>query len=184
MNRSVRYRLIGLAALGAASLLASSSVNAQTQRRPVETSTGLNRKLLAPFAGGVGVVICEPVADPGTEADNANFGAGCGRWLQFAVGGQGELGKTPLWESPNRAAKELGRTDILRRHADFVADIVPSATGVAAPDHLDAVSRLDVSGKILLDVRHSSGLPKAPCFTGVTVEFDRTSVVQHPPPNQ
>src|SRR5207244_1474163 len=66
---------------------------------------------LTAVASGPGVVVAEPVA---RQADAAarEFGAGCGRWLQFGVGGHGELGKTPLWSDLDRARRELGQPDL------------------------------------------------------------------------
>lgn len=66
---------------------------------------------LTPLVGSPGVVVCEPVAD-GADAATAAFGAGCGRWLHLTVGGQAELGQTPLLSSVVRAQTELGRTDL------------------------------------------------------------------------
>src|SRR5262249_53211729 len=42
----------------------------------------------------------------------AQFGAGCSRWLQFVVGGHGELGKTPSWLSIDEFRHELGRENL------------------------------------------------------------------------
>jgi len=66
---------------------------------------------LRPLTGSPGVVVCEPVADR-ADAATAAFGAGCGRWLHLTVGGQAELGQTPLLSSIARAQAELGRSDL------------------------------------------------------------------------
>lgn len=66
---------------------------------------------LKPVSSGSGIVVCEPVAQGADEA-TAAFGAGCGRWLQLVVGGQPELGKTPLWAAMDRARRELERQDL------------------------------------------------------------------------
>lgn len=58
-----------------------------------------------------GLVVCEPVA-VNTAAGTADFGAGCGRWLQFTVAGLPQMGQTPLWSSLPRAESEMGRTDL------------------------------------------------------------------------
>ena len=57
-------------------------------------------------ASGPGVVVAEPVA---RQADGTarDFGAGCGRWLQFVLSGHGELGKTPLWSDLDRARQAV-----------------------------------------------------------------------------
>jgi len=62
-------------------------------------------------ANSSGIVICEPVV---RQADRqvADFGAGCGRWLFFTVGGRAEVGRTPLWSEVARARRELGRDDL------------------------------------------------------------------------
>lgn len=51
---------------------------------------------LLPVQSGPGVLVCAPL-NVGTGAPLMEFGEGCARWLQLFVGGQGELGKTPLW---------------------------------------------------------------------------------------
>ena len=66
---------------------------------------------LAPASSGAGILCCEPIAKTEDAALTA-FGAGCGRWLQFTVGGQGALGKTPLWSSLFRVEEELKRADL------------------------------------------------------------------------
>src|SRR5258706_13658632 len=48
---------------------------------------------LGPVASGTGAVILEPVAS-GLDPESMRLTAGCSRWLQFVVGGHGELGKT------------------------------------------------------------------------------------------
>jgi tetratricopeptide (TPR) repeat protein len=60
---------------------------------------------------GPGPSICEPVAK-NTSAATADFGAGCARWLQFALGANVELGQTPRWDAQARGRKELGATDL------------------------------------------------------------------------
>ncbi len=64
-----------------------------------------------PIKGGAGIIVCEPAAT-GMDEQPLTFTAGCARWLQFTVGGQGELGKTPLWTAIARAERELGRSDL------------------------------------------------------------------------
>src|SRR4051794_18099110 len=72
----------------------SGCAGVSAQRAPA--GHGLDMKRLTPVGSEPGVLICEPLCsgDPVT----VNFGAACTRWLQFVVGGQGELGRTPLWE--------------------------------------------------------------------------------------
>ena len=57
-----------------------------------------------------GVTICEPIPDA-ASAGLTDFGAGCTRWLSYAVGGAPELGRTPVWESPDRVKYELHRKE-------------------------------------------------------------------------
>lgn len=72
-----------------------------------------------------GIVICEPAVSR-VDADTADFGAGCARWLQFEVGGLGELGRTPQWPSLERIRDELGRSDlrVSRQEAPKLAQIL------------------------------------------------------------
>ena len=63
-------------------------------------------KDLTPLPSGLGIQICEPVATDG-DAALADFGSGCGLWLQWAMGFHPELGKTPRWELAGRARNEL-----------------------------------------------------------------------------
>jgi len=60
-----------------------------------------------PIPSGPGIQICEPAAQAGTDAALADFGAGCGLWLQWTMGFHPELGQTPRWEQVYRAEKEL-----------------------------------------------------------------------------
>lgn len=70
-----------------------------------------------PRAGGPGLAVGEPVTATG-DPDGAGFGAGCALWLQLAVGGQPQMGQTPLWEALARARTELGRADLQLSPAD------------------------------------------------------------------
>ena len=64
-----------------------------------------------PAASGPGIIVCEPVTFPANH-NISDFGTGCALWLQVIVGGQPQLGKTPLWSSLDRARTELGRSDL------------------------------------------------------------------------
>ncbi|MBV9851746.1 MAG: hypothetical protein JO250_18915, partial [Armatimonadetes bacterium] len=66
---------------------------------------------LTSLPGSVGIVVCEPVPKA-ADAAAVDFGAGCGRWLFFTVGGPPELGQTPLWSEVERARMELGKSDL------------------------------------------------------------------------
>lgn len=61
---------------------------------------------LKPIPSGPGIQICEPVA-MGSDEALADFGSGCGLWLQWAMGFHPQLGQTPRWDTAERAAKEL-----------------------------------------------------------------------------
>lgn len=61
---------------------------------------------LKPISNGPGIQICEPVA-AGKDAALADFGSGCGRWMQWSMGFHPELGQTPRWELAAQASREL-----------------------------------------------------------------------------
>jgi len=69
------------------------------QRQPVDDT-------LRPIPNGPGIQVCAPVA-PGGDVALADFGAGCGLWLQWSMGFHPELGQTPRWESVGRASSDL-----------------------------------------------------------------------------
>ncbi len=72
-----------------------------------------------PAASGPGVIVGEPAA-PHAGTPISAFGAGCGRWLQFTLGGLGELGKTPAWSDLDRDRRELGKRDLCWTPRDAV----------------------------------------------------------------
>lgn len=76
---------------------------------------------------GPGVQVCEPVPLGSGDVPVA-FGAGCARWLQFALAGEGGLGRTPLWSSGDYTCRELGRTHLRAMVAE--ADRVAFSLGV------------------------------------------------------
>jgi tetratricopeptide (TPR) repeat protein len=84
-----------------------------------------------PANSSLGVIVAEPVLKE-VDTQSGEFSRGCGRWLQLAVGGHGEMGKTPLWVSVNRVGRELGKKD-LRLSLDEAAQAAASlgATHVA-----------------------------------------------------
>jgi tetratricopeptide (TPR) repeat protein len=93
---------------------------------------------LPPFQGGKGVLVCEPVMAK-SSAGAVDLATGCGRWLMMAVGGQGELGRTPLLSSIFRTRRELKRTDLELRPEDLSQlhgklDVTHVATGEWAED--------------------------------------------------
>ncbi len=111
---------------------------------PAKTSLpkSSSSKSSSPRQSGPGIVVCEPVTTPASDA--AGFGAGCALWLQMTVGGQPQFGKTPLWESLNRAAWELHRSDL--RLSPAQATRLASITGVTHA----AVGTLSGSGPHLI----------------------------------
>ena len=92
---------------GVSSLSAAPIVSAAPAVKPIWKA----QNNLLPTESGPGIVICEPAA---ASADSAagRFGTGCACWLQVIVGGQPQLGKTPLWGDLDRARTELGRQDL------------------------------------------------------------------------
>jgi hypothetical protein len=71
----------------------------------------------APFTAGPGLVVCEPIPDAPYSVE-AELGTGCSMWLQLEVGGQPELGRTPLWSAISRARQELKRQDLRLRPSE------------------------------------------------------------------
>jgi tetratricopeptide (TPR) repeat protein len=58
-----------------------------------------------------GVVVCDPVPSGGVGSD-ADFGAGCSKWIQFQAGGQPDMQRMTHWMDHYRAAHELGHEDL------------------------------------------------------------------------
>jgi tetratricopeptide (TPR) repeat protein len=77
-------------------------------------------KTLQPIDSGRAVLVCEPVA-PKNDPALTDFGASCGRWLHFVVGGHGEFGSTPIWEEVGIAAHERKHADLQLTQADLPA---------------------------------------------------------------
>ena len=61
-----------------------------------------------------GIIVFEPVAASGVADGAADEAAGWGDWLYLTVGGQPELGQTPMITSVFRAQREIKHTDNLR----------------------------------------------------------------------
>ena len=82
------------------------------------------QKKLKPVTAGNGVAVFEPnissAANASTSTPTRDFGAGCARWLQLHVGGQGELGRTPLWGALADAQKEFRLPSLRLRDAEAV----------------------------------------------------------------
>ncbi len=76
---------------------------------------------------GPGIVIAEPQLSSAKSSAIDDFGAGCARWLQLSVGGQGALGKTPLWGSVADTRDELGKSDCRWTQAEV--PLVAQGTG-------------------------------------------------------
>ncbi|MCA1596334.1 MAG: tetratricopeptide repeat protein [Chloroflexi bacterium] len=98
---------------------------------------------LAASPAGPGLVVCDPVNAGGSRAsggaDLAAFGSGCAAWLQFALGGQPEMGQTVPWPLLSRLPLEFKRTDlaIAQSQAPIVASMIGATnaiTGVIAGD--------------------------------------------------
>ena len=78
-----------------------------------------------PLPANPGLIVCDPL--PGSPA-LAVLGRACGRWLDLTAAGQPELGRTPLWESRERARQEMKRADFALTPAQAVA--LAGITGV------------------------------------------------------
>lgn len=76
-------------------------------------------KQLTPVQSGEGVIVFEPVSR-GADSSTTEFAAGCSNWLELALGGQPELGKSPLIITVQRVRTELGKKDLRLEPADAV----------------------------------------------------------------
>jgi hypothetical protein len=63
---------------------------------------------LTPLPSGSGLIVFEPLASEASDDGAKAFASGCGRWLHLHASGQGALGKTPFWGSPEDARRALG----------------------------------------------------------------------------
>lgn len=104
-------------------------------------------KKLTPYAGGKGVVICEPVSK--SDAGSLAFGTACSRWLHFAVAGQPQLTKTPLWDSVDAARIEMAQPH-LRFSVDRAKQLAAkvAATHVATTEFSGNASRCTLTVKL------------------------------------
>ncbi len=111
---------------------------------------------------GPGIVICEPVTSP-ADAAESSFGSGCAAWLQMAVGGQPQLGQTPLWSALNRARVEMHRPDLQLSSAQAVR-LAPllGVTHAAAGTLRGAGPRLSLNFRLL---QVPQGTPVGPPVT-------------------
>lgn len=87
-------------------------------REKLRAAPWIGRDNAAPTASGLGLVVCEPVAAPGTDKVTADLGAGGAAWLHLFTAGQGAFGKTPLWSALDRARFEMARPDLRLTLAD------------------------------------------------------------------
>ena len=74
----------------------------------------------APVALEPGITIGEPTPDR-NDAPLTAFGAGCARWLNYAVGGLPEMGRTPTWFSATRFETRANRANYQLAPADAPA---------------------------------------------------------------
>lgn len=88
------------------------------QKEAAQWATQILSGANKPLSNGPGIVIGEPQSSSTRSAALDTFGAGCARWLQLTVGGQGELGKTPLWGSVADARDALHKTNCRWTKAD------------------------------------------------------------------
>ncbi|HLK58223.1 MAG TPA: hypothetical protein VKU00_16780 [Chthonomonadaceae bacterium] len=66
---------------------------------------------LPPTTAGPALAICDPIAT-NAGSDTAAFGAGCTRWLQYALFNYPQLGQMMPWSEQERALSELGVPDL------------------------------------------------------------------------
>lgn len=66
---------------------------------------------VTPIDGGPGIVVCDPVCKDAKD-DMPDMSRGCSAWLQFAIGGQPQFGKTPFWRSIRRVQLQMKRQDL------------------------------------------------------------------------
>jgi tetratricopeptide (TPR) repeat protein len=127
---------------------------------------------------GPGILIAEPVAKQ-ADAAVADFGAGCARWLHMVVGGHGELGATPLWESVDRARRELGRAD-----ARFTLDDATQLTHMIGVSHvaLGTISGSESHATLTYQLywipdRFPMGRPRLPVGKPITLTDSEDQIV-------
>ena len=111
------------------------SAISQEQNRAATWAQSVLRLKIKPVASGNGVIISEPqgaaTSSTRDQIQRRDFGAGCSRWLQLQVGGQGALGKTPLWNTIDEARRVLKITQpVVARDVPRLA-FYTSATHVA-----------------------------------------------------
>ena len=119
MSRGMEYGTVAIALLaliaprcqGAAKPKATRSTGAKHSSQAVKKAPADPFADLTPLASGNGAVVFDPVAT-GADPVVAAFGAGCSRWLNLAVGGHGELGKTPSLGAVNKLRSELHLPDL------------------------------------------------------------------------
>lgn len=92
---------------GCGAIVSTAIKTVANQTRQNNTSAAASGYLasLQPLPSGAGLVVGAPVAK---DAKLADFGAGCARWIFLHAGGQGELGKTPLWGTVDNGRKQIG----------------------------------------------------------------------------
>jgi len=99
--------LIALAVIGAVVLVGITVFNGPIFRKHVSEGP---IQIFRGVESGPGLMVCDPISAGPSEL--GDFGDGCGLWLQLAAAGRPELDRTPLWQSRQRAAFEMGRTDL------------------------------------------------------------------------
>ncbi len=168
---------ISLSALGSSRSAGGQAGKSRQERAPRRQSESLLNfdELLAgltPVASGTGVIVFEPVAT-GTDESSALFGGGCSRWLQFVVGGLGDLGKTPSWVSIDQVRVERKLQD-LRLHPDE-AFRVASALG---PTHVVTSVIRGSAGSLTLEFRVSLRGIDRPVGNLITLTGTESAIVQ------
>jgi tetratricopeptide (TPR) repeat protein len=114
-----------------------------TVRKPTSSQSKFTNE--QPYQNGAGLVVGEPLSNGGS--DLTAFGAACSRWLQFRIGGQGEMGKTPLWREIDEASQEMGKSNF-----QLTAGDVDGMAKALGPTHmlLGSIAQAENPGEFIL----------------------------------
>lgn len=163
---SIRYPspMLAFAAAVLCILPAAASVGAQRVAHPG------SKVSFPPSMDNPGIVIFDPVS-VGTAKSANDFGIGCSRWLFLHVGGQPELGKTPLWRSVDRVRREMQKSSLSLTAADAAR-----AARLLGATHL-VTGTLSGGPTITLTYRVQKATDKAPLGAPITVSGTPDQVV-------
>jgi len=100
------------AALGIIMCSASTAPASAASRKQAAAPTFTAIQFLSGYDNGPGVVVCEPVPSATSSQALAEFGRGCGAWLELSMAGRPEFGRTPPFSELPRAIREMGRPNL------------------------------------------------------------------------